>query len=447
MSNRMLNEDGGVTTPSQLRYAPTRELYHHSSAFLFGLEPAMPARRTRKYALAATRSVACLLAGCGGGGGGAGPNPPADDTAAVQALLDQGGVVTLEARAYHLSRTLTISRSGTTLQGAGSSTVLDFEPQGAPAQCANDRVVTTPCALYDELPRQVGAPIAVGDVSFQAARAADTADLSAGDWLVVNDLDAVVGDRVAVDWVQVASVAGTVVTVAAPFRMAFTTARPWLPRKSGLGFERVPLVANVAIRNLTAKVEQVPNLKAAGISLFGALNVSVDNVTVENYNGQPLYSYLSKQVTVSNSRANGGAVLSEFGASVDVTLSGNEFNSSAGAGFGLDVGLGFFSVTDNIVSGSANAGFYALYGVHDGTLSGNQIGYVNTTSADRNATGMLLRGAHNITIDGNSLSGGAGLDSVGIDIEPYTGALVEPDTGVTLGGNTIDGFATAVQGP
>src|ERR1700729_960632 len=109
----------------------------------------MLALRARKYALAPALSVACSLAGCGGGGGGTGPGPPLDDTAAVQALLDQGGVVTLEARAYPLSRTLTISKSGTTLQGAGSSTVLDFEPQGAPAQCANDRVITTPCALYD----------------------------------------------------------------------------------------------------------------------------------------------------------------------------------------------------------------------------------------------------------------------------------------------------------
>jgi len=49
----------------------------------------------------------------------------------------------------------------------------------------------------------------VGDTSFTATD--DASDVQPGEWLLINDYDSVFGDRAAVDWVQVESVAGNVV--------------------------------------------------------------------------------------------------------------------------------------------------------------------------------------------------------------------------------------------
>jgi hypothetical protein len=227
--------------------------------------------------------------------------------------------------------------------------------------------------------------------------------------------------------------------------LAFTTARAWVPGKSGLGFEPVtPLVENITLRDFTITVEPVAGTGAAAISLFGALNATVDNVTVHDTAAQPLYSYLSKGVSYTNNTVNGGTILSEFAASVDVVISNNRFTSST-AGFGLDLGVGFFQVTDNAVEKSGNSGIYLLYGVHDGTVSGNDVSYVDATTAGYNAIGILLEGSQNIAVTGNSLTGGAGAASVGILVEAYMSELPEPDTGDSVTGNTITGFVTPIK--
>jgi hypothetical protein len=183
----------------------------------------------------------------------------------------------------------------------------------------------------------------------------------------------------------------------------------------------------------------------AGISIFGAMNVTIDNVSVENHNGQPLYVYLSKGVTIENSQGTGGAVLSEFASSVDIMIRNNQFSSTAGAGFGLDMGLGFFSVSQNWVKQSANSGIYLLYGVHDGTLSYNQVAHVDNTVPGGSAVGILVRGSQNVAITNSSLLGGAGPMSIGISVGSHMGDLLEPNIGNTFDGNTIGGFATAIQ--
>ena len=372
--------------------------------------------------------------------------PPSaqDDTAAVQDAVDRGGVVTFAAKTYHLTRTITIKTSGTVIVGDGPGTVFDFQPSATPQHCASDRVFTTPCDFEDAPPRRIAAPIAVGDLSFSAVEAADVADLTIGDWLLINDVDSVFGDKVAVDWVQVASVTGLTVNVMQPFRMAFTNARPWVPRKSGLGFTPIPLISNIQLRNFNVVVEPTPTTPTAGISLYGVMNADIDRVTVENHNGQPFYSFLSKGVSVTNSQAIGGRVLSEFASSVDVTLSNNHFTGD-GPGFGLDLGLGFFSVTNNWVDQSNNIGVYVLYGVHDGTISGNHVAYVNYMPAGGNAAGLVIRGSQNIEVADNSFAGGSGPASVGISVGNAVGELPLPSVNIHQSGNTINGFVTAIQ--
>ena len=77
-----------------------------------------------------------------------------------------GAAQSFSARTYHLTRTITISRSGTVILGAGPSTVFEFQPSKQLQHCANDRVFTTPCTLYARTPRAIAASISAVDASF-----------------------------------------------------------------------------------------------------------------------------------------------------------------------------------------------------------------------------------------------------------------------------------------
>jgi len=400
-----------------------------------------------------TVGLCLILASCGGGGGSSAiapvavaptsPAPVVDDTASLQALIDKGGVVQLEARTYHLSRTLLLRRSGTVLVGAGLHTVLEYTATTPPASqhCVNDRVMTTPCDFDDTPPRRVAADISVGAISFAATQASDVADLTPGTWVIISDYDSKIGDRVAVDWAQVVSVDGLTVYVTVPFRTAFTTARPWVPGKSGLGFEPVPAVANLELRNFAVVV----NGAYGGVCLFGALNATIDHVTVTDHGAQPFYDYIGKGLTLTNSTANGGGIISEIAATVNINISGNTF-SADGPGLALDLGAAYFTIADNTVAHSGNAGVYLAYGVHDGSFSDNQIGYVDSSTPGYDTDGLLVLGSWNITVSGNYFAGGAGSDSIGVNVEGYGGGVLPlPATNVTVAGNTFGSWTMPVR--
>jgi hypothetical protein len=395
----------------------------------------------RKVVAAPTPVVIAVLALCIGGCGGSQGNTPEtlDDTDAVQNAVDQGGVVTFSARTYYLSRTIVISHSNTTIQGAGPQTLFKYRASTTLHHCTNDRVFTTPCGIDDNPPRRVATAISVGDVSFSATVASDVSDLQAGDWLLVSDIDSVIGDRVAADWAQVASVSGTVVHVRTPFRMAFTNAREWNPGHSGLGFQRIsPLVENITFRNFSMEVPEAElGSGAAGISIFNALHTTINQVVADDFNGQPLYSYLSKDLTITNSEGSGQNILSEFAATVDLNLSDNHFSETGAAGLGLDLGTAFFVVSKNYVDMSSNVGAYLLYGVHDGTFSENQIALVGSSGGAQSAFGLLVWGTQDIAVTGNHLAGGAGPQSTGISVRSITGEIPMPSTSVQLVNNSF----------
>ena len=346
--------------------------------------------------------------------------------------------MTFDARTYYLSRTIVISHSNTTIQGAGSQTVFQYRASSKGEHCVNDRVFTTPCGIDDNPPRRVANAIAVGDDSFAAAAVADVSDLQSGDWLLISDIDSVIGDRVTADWAQVKSVSGLVVYVRTPFRTAFTNARTWDPAHSGLGFQRIdPLVENVAFRDFVISVPDAgPSINTAGISVFNALHTTIDHVVVEDFDGQPFYSRFSKDLTITNSVGRGHTVLNEFATTVDLTLNGNHFNTQ-GTGFGLDLGTAFFSVADNYVDTSSNSGAYLLYGVHDGTVINNQIGEVASSVTGGSADGMLIWGSQNITVSDNYLAGGAGPNSTGISVRSLVGEIPMPAVNVLLIDNSF----------
>lgn len=390
------------------------------------------------------------------------PPPVVDDTAAVQALLDAGGVVQLDARTYHISRTLMMSHSGTTLQGHGASTVLFYEPPapGTVKHCQNDRVITTRCALSATIPLEVAGAINVGDTSFQAANSSDLAGIGAGDWLLITNWDPGIKDgtfhtsyATTVDWVQVANVSGTTVNVTVPFRQAFSTPFPYTPSTggtitSGVGFQKIFVTQDLAVQDLSIVVDPSAAGSAVGVAILSTLNATVQRISVTTHGtADPLYSEYSKGATFANNTTT-GAGLSEFATSVDLTLAGNTMSSTNSPAIGLDLGTAFFTVNGNRILASANAGIYALYNVHDGAISNNDLAYVDTVNGATRAIGILLEGCPYVSVTGNSLAGGAGATSVGILFSAYAAAqLPEPDTGDTASGNSIQGFATQQVGP
>ena len=86
---------------------------------------------------------------------------------------------------------------------------------------------------------------------------------------------------------------------------------------------------------------------------------------------------------------------------------------------------------------------YFLYGVHDGTVSENNVADVGSTTP-ASSVGLMLWGDQNITVTGNHLAGGTGDASIGIDVRPYASELPLPDSGITLSGNTIGAFSIQV---
>ncbi len=311
-------------------------------------------------------------------------------------------------------------------------------------ECSNDRAFTTSCdSFFNPVTktyvdrRRIAAPISIGDNSFQTVD--DSSDLQEGDWLVITERDAIIRDIVVTDWVQVVSAIGHTIRVTKPFRSAFPNKHSWDPVYSGLGFFKVVNpVHDVQLRNFTLKVPSTGQ-NMGGISIYTAQHVVVENLDVEDDNGQALYSFQSQDVTFRNCIAYSGTVLSEFASTTDLTVTGNTFSSAGDVGFGLDLGTGFFDVRNNSVPRSLNAGLYALYGVHDGTIQGNSIAIV---PAQQKPIGILVRGAQNVIITNNDLAGGQGPQSTGLSIGPDNDAEIPiPSHGNVVSPNTFGSWA------
>jgi len=358
-----------------------------------------------------------------------------DDTAAVQSAVDKGGTVTFAPRTYYLSKTIIVRRSNTVIRGSGPRTVFRYRASKVLENCVNDRVFMTACDAIEWPPRPIAGAISIGEREFRAA--GDLSDLEPGDWLIITERDQAIGDVVSVDWVRVASVFGDVVHLEAPFRTALTTARPWIPARSGLGFQRVGrLVENVEFRDFRIVVPEAgAGAAAVGISVYGALHTTIDHVSVESFAAQPLYSYLSKGLTVTASEGRGHGVLNEFAATVDLTVRDSRFSEYHAAALGLNLGTAFFEVSGNHVGASRNIGVYLMHGVHDGSFTGNRIAFVRSSG---DAYGILAWGTQNVAITGNQLEGGDGVGSTAISVrDSDAGEVLIPSSKTELAVNTF----------
>lgn len=405
-------------------------------------------------------AIVVVLAGCGGGGSpGTDPLPPPvtvqsappscsasnDDTAALQALINAGGTVTLQARRYCLSATLIVSVSGTVLEGSGAATVLEFTPpaQGTGVACKTAGAIEVMCGPAASAPEAITAPVNIGDTSIEVA---DATGLNVGDWLLIGDWGVLGTYTSVVDWVQVASIDGTTLGLSSPARVAINDAGPFVPYQSGMGYVRTVDVSGVVLQDFSIKVDNNGSAdNYPSLYVNGTRGTLVQRVTVDNPMGNPIDAYFSQGTKFRDVTVTDGRIISEMASDVDLTIENCTFSSEAPA-IGLDLGTAFFTITGNTVLKSINAGIYALYNVHDGTISNNMVDYVDIT-AGQNASGLLLVGDHNLTISGNTLLGGAG-SSVGVLVENsnVTG-YVSSSSGITVTGNTIQGFASAISLP
>lgn len=363
-----------------------------------------------------------------------------DDAPAFDALpvaMTIGGVISLApgATCRLTSSSWNLGRSNVVVNGNGAEIL--YQPTVVAA--GNDRAVL----VYIANDANLGAAIAVtsGTVAIGATTftAASTAGLAANDYITMYVIDPMINDVVEFDWAQIASVSGSTVTVINPFRTRFTT---------GHGtptFQEVTNpVSNVTVRNLRCRTTDPAN----GLVCFSASyarNVIFDNVTATNANGNCFYSYRNQGFSITNSRGLKCIIqANELAESVDVVFSGNTIGSfdtpALTSALTLDMGLGFFSVTNNVFQNCGNICMQIVYGVHDGIVANNVFGYVRDAGLG-NTLGIASLGTRRVAIQGNVFQGGAGASSIGISLADATLTRVIPTEANILGPNIISNFA------
>lgn len=334
---------------------------------------------------------------------------------------------------YRTTKRLNIQTSNTTVDGNGAT--LLFDPSDA---VTNDRAIAI-MGVTGSSGRAITGAIAKGAASFVATGSA--ADLVANDWLIVQETGDAMLDPYYVDWVQVASVAGSTVTLQAPFRMAFPGTH------STVTFSRASrIVKNIAVRNLTITSPSTSFVVGLTIGAF-ARQVTIDNcdIHLDATTGRAITTYLAADLTITNNRLAG----TELAAVVDLVVAENTFEilglpvAASGKAVELDFGTGFFVVANNRMVTTANIGVELIYGVHNGTVTGNQISWV-TDAGIGQGSGIVGLGNQYITYTGNSLDGGtAGAGGTGLSLAADTTPTPNiASVGNFVSGNVITNFNT-----
>ena len=82
----------------------------------------------------------------------------------------------------------------------------------------------------------------------------------------------------------------------------------------------------------------------------------------------------------------------------------------------LDLGLGFFVFGGNHIPHSCYYGMTSFYGVHDGAISDNTVGWVQVPIAGALAIALDLGGNYRVAVEANTLAGADGTLSRGISV-------------------------------
>jgi hypothetical protein len=384
-----------------------------------------------------------------------------DDTAALRACVYQstkaGDCTLSDGTTYMVSNTsstiiplgagnLPISRGS--VNGTGR---IIFAPQGTLTGATNDRLFFV--TSREGQPMQIVGAIAKGATSFRVQEASEAATLSAGDWVVLTEMDSVAGDNVYVDWVEVSAVEGSVVHTAKPFRMPFPNARPWAgpPKHWGLSCRKmIYATSNFTFRDITIIIPKIVQGKhpVIGIDTRDTRGTVVSHISCQDASGNCFVGYMDKDLVFQNNNIN-GSIYSEFASEVDATISGNHIGllesnlrvpgPPTSGGLEIDFGTGFSSITGNRIGPSRQMCLALLNGVHDTIVSGNTCGLVTFGSG---ASCILSRGGYRISVSENTCEGGTQA-SRGIDFGdvPNLTAPILSD-GNRIFNNKVHGFAT-----
>lgn len=340
------------------------------------------------------------------------------------------------------SGTLPISAAGGVYNGIidGNATLV-FAPTSPFTGGTNDRLfsissslATCPSGAYSVCP--ITGAIANGANTFTAVNASDVSSLTAGQWLIMQELYSA-GQTSYVDWVQVAGVSGATVTTVQPFRMAFPCTEPIVPGVTGCGFRVVSNITNnVTFRDFSIEVpnlfDSVAGRAAVGIASTAAVGTTFDNIKCANAAQNCYADQFTRGLTLINVEWTSEFQASEFASDVDLKItSGSIFAKKAAAinqyrdacsagssasGINLDEGTGFYAITGINIPEACGIGISTLQGVHDGAISDSNIGWIECQSSNCyfNANAVQHIGGYRNSVHDNTFSGASSIAGTGI---------------------------------
>lgn len=372
-----------------------------------------------------------------------------------------GGTVHIPKGVWNLKHDLNINNaSNIRVEGEGDGTVLNFVPVCPCTFGNNEEPIMVVGTLSNR--RQIAAAAAAGATSFTLASAGDGTDLTAGEWLIIEEYDIGAGpNQVISEWAQVLSVVGTTVNIVSPLKTAIPHLRPWNNTSGSYSGSSFYAVTTPSTRNTIANlaIRVPPNAGGSSYQILGiyvaqaSRDTTIDNVSIESDNGSAFVSYLTADMRIINSHIyvtrdaeglDSGA--SEIGAtdglSIINSFLGNIYTSTStdagdfSAPLTLDNGSEFFSIIGNEFVGSVNIGLSLATGTHNGYVAGNHLGYIGGTSPGNGINGS---GISNVAIVNNTSNGGAGF---GVDLEASsTWSVNVQSTGNYVDASLMNGFA------
>ncbi len=287
------------------------------------------------------------------------------------------------------------------IKGAGiNATVISFQP-ASPA--THWHAVEFGSSEFDTGTITSGA-IALGSDTFTVSSASN---LIVGDWLELSETDTGISATTPVvfDWVKIAGVSGTTITTSAPIPTAFSGAHSTTVFTSlragtfGDGISDLSITTTDTVDPLT-----------------GIYCLDIGDVSITRVNSSPAYgagfdSYRSRWISVNDCTANPTTSAgNEFSSTVDFRLTGDIFtgntasSSSDSAALAIDYGSARFAVAGCVFGPAGNINVELTYGDHDGSFTGNHLGYVyNSGTTPLEISGI---GNVNVTVSGNSILGG-----------------------------------------
>jgi hypothetical protein len=389
-----------------------------------------------------------------------------DDTAAFRSCVNAGTLIggrcTInDGATFMLSNTAsTLSiggpnfLSGGTLDGTG--TVI-FAPRGS-IGAGNDRFLflqsTEPANPF----RVAAGAIAKGATTFTAFNSADASTLSPGDWMLITEKDAGATDIVAVDWMQVKSIATPIVTVVVPFRTGFPNVRAFnnsgtpsaciVASPCGLSFRKLTnIVTDVTLQDFNIIVPQLGGV--VGIALRDTRGVKVTKINCYNAAQNCIGTYLDNGMILTGNHFD-SAIGDEFASATDATVTGNVFGQPGSPLFGLtaapnnpalngiDFGTAYSTFSSNTFGPSLNAGISIFGATHDNTIANNTFNWMH--AAPSGACISSVASVRNI-FSGNICPGGDGTGAVGIALSDSATYSVNVNSdGNIVWNNKVSGF-------